>query len=94
MISLGAVFSWVACGVIVGLGAQALGSGRRNMPIAMTTTLGIAGALLGGIVFSLFRGASVAPFAMSVHNLYGWLVALMGAVLLVWLFVQIDASRG
>jgi uncharacterized membrane protein YeaQ/YmgE (transglycosylase-associated protein family) len=56
------------------------------MSLAMTTLLGIGGALLGGFLYSLVQGASAQPFSLASHNWYGWIVAILGAMLLVWVY--------
>jgi len=48
--------------------------------------LGIAGALLGGFLYSLIQGASVEPFSLARQNWYGWIVAILGAMALVWMY--------
>jgi uncharacterized membrane protein YeaQ/YmgE (transglycosylase-associated protein family) len=42
--------------------------------------VGVVGAFIGGFVFSLFGGEGVTGF-----NIYSFLVALVGAVILLWL---------
>ena len=84
--SIGSVLSWVVCGLVVGLCARMLIPGRQSMSLAMTTLLGIAGALIGGFLYSVFRGPSVEPFSLASHNWYGWIVAILGAMLLVWIY--------
>jgi uncharacterized membrane protein YeaQ/YmgE (transglycosylase-associated protein family) len=54
------------------------------MSLPTTTLLGIAGALVGGFLYSIIRGASVTPFSLASHNWYGWIVAILGAMFLVW----------
>jgi uncharacterized membrane protein YeaQ/YmgE (transglycosylase-associated protein family) len=84
--SIGSVLAWIVCGLIVGLCARLLVPGRQSMSLAMTTLLGIAGALTGGFLYSVVRGASVEPFSLVSHNWYGWIVAILGATLLVWAY--------
>ena len=84
--SIGSVVSWIVCGFVVGLCARMLIPGRQSMSLAMTTLLGIAGALLGGFLYSVVRGPSVEPFSLASHNWYGWIVAILGAMLLVWIY--------
>lgn len=52
----------------------------------MTVLLGIGGALVGGFLYSVVRGASVQPFSLASHNWYGWIVAILGAMLVVWFY--------
>jgi len=82
--SLGSIFSWIVCGLVVGLVARLLVPGRQALSLPMTIVLGIAGALLGGFLYSLVQGASVEPFSLATHNWYGWIVAILGATLLLW----------
>lgn len=91
--SIESVFSWILCGLIVGACARFLVPGRQNMSLLMTIGLGIVGALLGGFLYSLLGGASVAPFSLTGNNWYGWIVAILGAVLLVWVYPMIYPRR-
>lgn len=84
--SIGSVLAWILCGLVVGLCARLLVPGRRSMSLSMTTGLGIVGALVGGFLYSVVRGASVEPFSLASHNWYGWIVAILGAMLLVWAY--------
>jgi uncharacterized membrane protein YeaQ/YmgE (transglycosylase-associated protein family) len=84
--SFASILSWIVCGLVVGISARFLVPGRQSMSLSMTTLLGIAGALVGGFVYSLLRGPSVEPFSMSSHNWYGWIVSILGAMLLVWMY--------
>jgi len=84
--SIGSVVAWIVCGLIVGLCARFLVPGRQSMSLPMTTLLGIAGALVGGFLYSVVRGASVEPFSLASHNWYGWIVAILGGMLLVWVY--------
>jgi len=80
------VLSWIICGLIVGLCARFLVPGRQSMGLLMTIALGIAGAFVGGFLYSLVRSGSVEAFSFSSQNWYGWIVAILGAMLLVWAF--------
>jgi uncharacterized membrane protein YeaQ/YmgE (transglycosylase-associated protein family) len=84
--SIGSILSWLVCGLIVGACARFLVPGRQSMSLAMTTLLGIVGALLGGFLYSVIRGPSVEPFSLASQNWYGWIVAVLGAVLVVWMY--------
>ena len=84
--SIGSVLAWIVCGLVVGLCARLLVPGRQSMSLPMTILLGIAGALVGGFLYSVARGASVEPFSLASHNWYGWIVAILGAMLLVWAY--------
>jgi uncharacterized membrane protein YeaQ/YmgE (transglycosylase-associated protein family) len=91
--SIGSVVAWIVCGLVVGLCARLLVPGRQSMSLPMTTLLGIAGALVGGFLYSVIQGASVEPFSLASHNWYGWIVAILGAMLLVWIYPLIYPRR-
>ena len=84
--SFGSIVGWIVCGLVVGLLARLLVPGRQSMTLPVTALLGIGGAMVGGVLYSLVRGRSVAPFSFSEHNWYGWGVAVLGAMLLIWAY--------
>ena len=77
--------SWIVCGLIVGISARFLVPGRQSMSLLSTTLLGIVGALVGGFLYSLIRGPSVPAFSLDSQNWYGWIVAILGAMLVIWI---------
>ena len=83
--SIGTVLSWMFCGLIVGTFARFLVPGRQSMGILMTALLGIGGALLGGFIYSFLDGRPDAPFALTTDRWAGWIVAILGAMLLLWI---------
>ncbi len=87
--SIGSIVSWIVCGLVVGALARMLVPGRQTMSLPMTALLGIVGALLGGFLYSVIRGPSVEPFSLATHNWYGWIVATLGAMLVVWVYPQV-----
>ena len=91
--SIGSILSWMVCGLVVGICARFLVPGRQYMSLLMTALLGIGGALLGGFLYSVIRGASAQPFSLASHNWYGWIVAILGAMLLVWMYPVLYPRR-
>ncbi len=87
--SVGSLLSWMACGLIVGLIARALLPGRQNMGLLMTMVLGIVGAVVGGFLYSLAQGAPSEPFSLSGNAWHGWVVAIIGAVAVLWAYVSL-----
>ncbi len=71
------IIAWIVFGFIIGLLARALVPGRQHMGFIMTTLLGVAGSLVGGLVASAFTGSSLSEL----HGA-GFLGSLVGAVLL------------
>ena len=56
--------------------------------ILMDIVLGVVGALVGGFVFSLFGAVGVTGF-----NIYSMLVAVIGAVVVLWLYHMLIGRR-
>jgi len=71
------ILTWIVFGFIIGLLARAVVPGKQGMGLLMTTLLGIAGSLIGGLVASALSGGSATGFQPS-----GFIGSLIGAVLL------------
>ena len=71
------IIAWIVFGFIVGLIARALVPGRQGMGFVMTTLLGVAGSLIGGIIASALWGQSAAGFQPT-----GFIGSLIGAIVL------------
>jgi len=75
---------WLIVGFIAGTLARRI-MDRRNQPFFMDIILGIAGAVVGGILMSIFLPNSGLPergLAGAIANLF---VATGGAVFLIWI---------
>jgi len=88
METLGTIVVWAVLGLAIGAVAKWIMPGPDGGGMVMTSLLGIAGALIGGSIASAvglgsFRGFSVA----------GLLIAVLGAVLLLWLWRLFGRSR-
>ena len=79
--SIGSFLSWMVCGLIVGLIARFLLPGRQSMGLLMTMVLGVVGAVVGGFLYSFIQGAPSEPFSLTGNAWHGWVVAVIGAVL-------------
>ena len=82
--SVGSLVSWMVCGLIVGVIARFLLPGRLTLSLLMTMVLGIVGAVVGGFLYSLIMGAPSEPFSLSGNAWHGWIVSVLGAVLVLW----------
>ena len=71
------IIAWIVFGFIIGLLARALVPGKQGMGFIMTTLLGVAGSLIGGLVATALTGGSM----QEMHGA-GFLGSLIGAVLL------------
>ncbi len=71
------IIAWIVFGFVVGLLARALAPGKQSMGIVMTTLLGVAGSLVGGLVATTLTGGGLSQFRGA-----GFLGSLIGAILL------------
>ena len=70
------IILWIVFGAFVGIVASMLMGNRDGL--VMDIIIGILGAVLGGWLMSLFGRGGITGF-----NLYSFLVALLGAVVLI-----------
>jgi len=70
------IFMWIIFGAIVGWIASMIM--KTNEGLILNIILGVVGALLGGWLMSFLDKSGVTGF-----NLYSFLVALLGAVVLI-----------
>ena len=84
--SVGSLLSWMVCGLIVGLIARLLLPGRHSMGLLRTMVLGIVGAVVGGFLYALIQGAPREPLSLAGNAWHGWIVAILGAVLVLWAY--------
>lgn len=80
------VIGWIIFGLIVGAVAKLLMPGRDPGGIIVTMALGIAGALLGGFV-----GRALGWYGE--NDGAGFLMSLVGAVLLLWIYRMMVGRR-
>ena len=80
------ILSWIIFGLIAGALAKWIMPGRDPGGIVVTILLGIAGAVVGGFIASLLGLGTVTGF-----NLWSLLVALGGALLLLFGYRQLKS---
>jgi uncharacterized membrane protein YeaQ/YmgE (transglycosylase-associated protein family) len=80
------VIGWIVFGLVVGAIAKLLMPGRDPGGIIVTMLIGIAGALLGG-----FLGRALGWYGP--NDGAGFLMSLLGAVLLLWLYRMMVGRR-
>ncbi len=80
------LFSWIILGLVVGGLAKWIMPGKDPGGIFMTILLGICGALLGGFLASLVGLGAVSGF-----NLGSLMIALAGALVLLWLYRRVKS---
>jgi uncharacterized membrane protein YeaQ/YmgE (transglycosylase-associated protein family) len=81
------ILAWLVLGLIAGFIASKIVN-HTGSGLVMDIVLGIVGALAGGFLFSLFGAAGVTGF-----NLYSMLVAVIGAVALLWIYHALVGRR-
>lgn len=80
------IIIWIIFGALVGWIASAIM--KSNDGVLMDIVIGIVGAMLGGWIMSFFGKSGVTGF-----NLYSFLVAILGAVVLIWIVRAIRGSK-
>ncbi|HLU53381.1 MAG TPA: GlsB/YeaQ/YmgE family stress response membrane protein [Acidimicrobiia bacterium] len=81
----------IVVGLIVGAIARLLVPGRDPMGWIATILLGIGGAILGSFVASLFDDAEGVSIDVVNTGLWGWVLSILGAVVLVLIYRQARA---
>ena len=71
------IIAWIVFGFVIGLLARAIVPGRQHMGFIMTTLLGVAGSLIGGLIASAITGGSM----QEMHGA-GFIGSLIGAIAL------------
>jgi uncharacterized membrane protein YeaQ/YmgE (transglycosylase-associated protein family) len=80
------ILSWILFGLVVGIIAKLLMPGRDPGGFIVTILLGIAGALLGG-----FIGRAMGFYGPSQGA--GWLMSIVGAIVLLALYRMLVGRR-
>jgi uncharacterized membrane protein YeaQ/YmgE (transglycosylase-associated protein family) len=80
------ILTWILFGLVVGIIAKLLMPGRDPGGFIITILLGIAGALLGG-----FIGQSMGWYREG--EAAGWIVSILGAVILLALYRMMVRKR-
>ena len=73
------ILSWILFGLVVGVIAKLLTPGRDPGGFIITSLLGIAGALIGG-----FLGRAMGLYGP--NQAAGWIMSILGAVILLVLY--------
>jgi uncharacterized membrane protein YeaQ/YmgE (transglycosylase-associated protein family) len=84
-ITVSVIIAWLLIGLVVGGLARLLVPGRQHIGLILTILIGIAAALLGGIITTALIGAG--------HTVITFIVALIAAALLVSAFTTRGYGR-
>lgn len=83
------IISWIILGLIVGALAKWIMPGKDPGGIIITIVIGIVGALIGGFLSSLVGLGTVTGL-----NLGSIIIALVGALILLWLYRMVKGRAG
>jgi uncharacterized membrane protein YeaQ/YmgE (transglycosylase-associated protein family) len=72
------IIGFLIAGLIIGALARLIKPGKQNLSILWTLLLGIAGAVIGGIIASAIGTGSIGEL-----NVIGFVIAVVAAVLLI-----------
>ena len=75
------IISWIVVGLIAGLLAKVLLPGDDPGGLIITTIIGMAGAVVGGVLIGVLGGAGATGF-----NVWSILVATLGASILLFVY--------
>jgi uncharacterized membrane protein YeaQ/YmgE (transglycosylase-associated protein family) len=82
------IISWIVVGLIAGFLAKFLLPGDDPGGLIITTLIGMAGAVVGGILIGVLGGAGATGF-----NVWSILVATLGAVMLLFVYRLLTGDR-
>jgi uncharacterized membrane protein YeaQ/YmgE (transglycosylase-associated protein family) len=81
------IIGWILLGLVAGfIGSKIVN--KQGQGMLMDIVLGIVGAIVGGLLFSLFGATGVTGF-----NLYSLIVAVIGSIVVLWLYHLFDRRR-
>lgn len=79
------IIAWIVLGLIAGAIARAIYPGHQGGGILGTMLLGIIGAFVGGVIYSLIATGSIA-FGGASLSIGGVIVAVLGAILTLFIY--------
>jgi uncharacterized membrane protein YeaQ/YmgE (transglycosylase-associated protein family) len=83
------ILGWILLGFFAGVIAKVIVPGRDPGGIALTTLIGIAGAVVGGLIASALDIGELGDF----FDLGTWFIAVAGAVLLLIIYHGVTGRR-
>jgi len=83
---MGNIIAWVVLGLIAGAIAKAIYPGRQGGGILSTMVLGIVGAFIGGTLFTLITTGKFQIAGALSFNIPALLVAIIGAMIAIFLW--------
>ena len=81
------IIGWIILGLIAGfIGSKIVN--KSGSGIVIDIVLGVVGAVVGGFLFNTFGAVGVTGF-----NIYSMIVAVVGAVVVLWIYHMIIGRR-
>jgi uncharacterized membrane protein YeaQ/YmgE (transglycosylase-associated protein family) len=82
------IIAWLVLGLLAGFIASKIVNRQGNQGLLMNIVIGVVGAEVGGWLFRLFGMSGVTGL-----NVYSLLVAVLGAVILLFIYHQLIRRR-
>jgi uncharacterized membrane protein YeaQ/YmgE (transglycosylase-associated protein family) len=82
------ILGLIGIGIVIGVLARLIVPGKQHISMVMTVVLGVAGALIGGLIASLLGTGDIFEL-----NVLGFIIAVVAAVVLVGAYAGV-AGRG
>jgi uncharacterized membrane protein YeaQ/YmgE (transglycosylase-associated protein family) len=80
------IIEYIIVGFIIGLIARAITPGAQHMGFILTTVLGIAGSIVGGLIARLFsKPEPGTPFHPA-----GFILSIIGAIILLFIWGKLS----
>ncbi len=86
------ILAWIVLGLLAGAIAKAVYPGYQSSNILGTMLLGIVGAFIGGTLYTLLTTGSLALASVG-FTLPGLLIAVLGAIVALWLYYNFVGRR-
>lgn len=84
------IIGWIVLGLLAGMIAKLIMPGDDPGGIIVTTLIGIAGAIVGGLIASALDIGDLDEF----FDIGTWLIAIAGSLLLLAIYRMIAGDRG
>jgi uncharacterized membrane protein YeaQ/YmgE (transglycosylase-associated protein family) len=84
------IIGWIVLGLLAGMIAKAIMPGDDPGGIIVTTLIGIAGAIVGGLIASALDIGDIDEF----FDIGTWLIAIAGSLLLLAVYRMTAGGRG
>ena len=82
------IVSWILLGLVAGALAKWIMPGKDPGGLGVTILIGVAGAVIGGFIASLLGIGAVTGF-----NLWSILIAVGGALILLWVYRKAKGGK-